>query len=62
MGFLLTIVYVVITIISPDQFGPEWANYHVLAYLAVIIVVTSLPDLMDVLNYRNLRSDPSQRY
>src|SRR4029077_4721697 len=56
MGFLLTIVYIVVTIISPDQFGPEWANYHALAYLAAIIVVVSLPDFLDMLSYRNIRS------
>jgi O-antigen ligase len=56
MGFILTIVYIVVTIISPDQFGPEWASYHALEYLAAIIVVVSLPDFLDMLSYRNLRS------
>jgi putative inorganic carbon (hco3(-)) transporter len=56
MGFLLTVAYVVLTIISPEQFGPEWANYHVLEYLAAMIVVASLPNFLDMLNYGNLRS------
>ena len=33
VGFVLTIVYIVVTIISPEQFGPEWATYHALTYL-----------------------------
>jgi putative inorganic carbon (hco3(-)) transporter len=56
MGFALTVVYVVLTIISPEQFGPEWVNYHALQYLAAMIVVASLPNFLDMLNYGNLRS------
>ncbi len=43
MGFILTAVYIVVTIISPEQFGPEWANYHALTYLAGITFLFSLP-------------------
>jgi O-antigen ligase len=45
MGFALTILYLVVTIISPEQFGPEWGGYHVLTYLAGITVLASLPSL-----------------
>src|ERR1700687_3222176 len=45
MGFVLTILYIVATIISPDQFGKEWASYHALAYLAGITVLASLPSM-----------------
>jgi O-antigen ligase len=43
MGFALTVVYIVLTIISPEQFGPEWENYHVLQYLALATLFASLP-------------------
>src|ERR1700675_643458 len=46
MGFALTVVYIVLTIISPEQFGPEWAHYHALQYLAGIIFVVSLPNIL----------------
>jgi O-antigen ligase len=45
MGFAFTILYIVVTIISPEQFGKEWANYHALTYLAAITVVASLPSM-----------------
>lgn len=45
MGFVLTIVYIVATIISPDQFGKDWASYHALTYLAGITVLASLPSM-----------------
>jgi len=45
MGFILTIIYIIVTIISPDQFGKEWASYHALAYLAGITVLASLPSM-----------------
>jgi O-antigen ligase len=45
MGFALTLLYIVATIISPEQFGKEWANYHVLTYLACFTVVASLPSI-----------------
>jgi O-antigen ligase len=47
MGFALTIIYVVVTIISPEQFGKEWASYHAMMYLAGITFVASLPNLAD---------------
>ena len=43
LGFALTVVYIVVTIISPEQFGPEWANYHALMYLAGLTFLFSLP-------------------
>jgi len=45
MGFAFTILYIVVTIISPEQFGQEWASYHVLMYLAGITALASLPSL-----------------
>src|ERR1700680_301622 len=33
MGLILTVVFVFLTIISPDQFGIEWASYHSLTFL-----------------------------
>src|SRR6202795_1136380 len=45
MGFALTIVYIVATIISPEQFGTEWANYHAVTYLAGITALASLPSM-----------------
>jgi O-antigen ligase len=47
MGFILTIVYIAATIISPDQFGKEWASYHALTCLAVITALVSLPSMTD---------------
>jgi O-antigen ligase len=45
MGFALTIFYIVFTIISPEQFGKEWASYHVMTYLAAITALASLPNM-----------------
>src|SRR5271155_3357382 len=45
MGFALTILYIVVTIISPEQFGKEWASYHVVTYLAGITALASLPSM-----------------
>jgi O-antigen ligase len=45
MGFVLTIVYIVATIISPEQLGKEWASYHVVTYLAGITALVSLPTM-----------------
>jgi putative inorganic carbon (hco3(-)) transporter len=46
MGFVFSVLYIVITIISPEQFGPDWANYHFLLYLAGITALTSLPSIL----------------
>lgn len=43
MGFVLTIIYVVLTILSPEQFGSDLASLHVLEILAAAIVLVSLP-------------------
>jgi putative inorganic carbon (HCO3(-)) transporter len=53
VGFALTVLYVVVTIISPEQFGPEWAKYHALMFLAVITFLFSVPS---ILTNRQLRS------
>jgi putative inorganic carbon (HCO3(-)) transporter len=45
MGFAFTVVYIVFTIVSPEQFGQEWASYHVLMYLAGITALASLPSM-----------------
>jgi hypothetical protein len=45
MGFAFTILYIAATIISPEQFGKEWASYHVMTYLAGITALASLPSL-----------------
>lgn len=45
MGFALTVVYIVVTIISPEQFGKEWASYHAVTYLAGITTLASLPSM-----------------
>jgi hypothetical protein len=45
MGFVLTIVYIVVTIISPEQFGKEWASYHAVTYLAGLTALASLPSM-----------------
>jgi putative inorganic carbon (hco3(-)) transporter len=42
-GFVLTVIFVFVTIISPDQFGKEWSNYHALTYLGGAIFLFSLP-------------------
>ncbi len=46
MGFILTALYIAVTIISPEQFGPEWANYHALTYLAGITFLFSMPTII----------------
>ncbi len=53
MAFVLTVIYIVLTIISPEQFGPEWASYHVLRYLAAIIFLFSLPGISKNVNFRS---------
>jgi len=55
MGFVFTVVYIILTIISPEQFGPAWAHYHALEYLAGIVIFASLPN---VLNGHYLKSSP----
>lgn len=49
MGFVLTLIYVVLTIIGPEQFGPAWASYHAFAYLAIITTLVSLPNILTYL-------------
>lgn len=38
-------MYIIVTIISPEQFGPEWATYHALSYLAGITFLFSLASI-----------------
>jgi O-antigen ligase len=45
MGFAFTVAYIVATIISPEQFGKEWASYHAVTYLAGITALASLPSM-----------------
>jgi hypothetical protein len=45
MGFALTILYIVATIISLEQFGKEWASYHAMTYLAGMTALASLPSM-----------------
>ena len=45
MGLALTILYIVATIISPEQFGKEWASYHAMTYLAALTALASLPSM-----------------
>jgi len=45
MGFALTVVYIVVTILSPEQFGKDWASNHAMAYLAGITALVSLPSM-----------------
>lgn len=52
MGFALTILYVVLTIISPGQFGLEFASYHPMFYLAAFATVASLPGIFTRLDSR----------
>jgi putative inorganic carbon (HCO3(-)) transporter len=44
-AFVLTVIFVFATIISPGQFGPEWANYHVLTCLGALTCLLSMPGL-----------------
>jgi O-antigen ligase len=53
MGFALTTLYVVLTIIGLEQFGPESAGLHVLQYLAALTALASIPNILD---YSSLRS------
>jgi putative inorganic carbon (HCO3(-)) transporter len=53
MGLLLTIVYIVLTIISPTQFGTQWADYHALVYLAVVTALFSLPNVVSCSSLRS---------
>jgi putative inorganic carbon (HCO3(-)) transporter len=47
MGFILTLIYVFLTIVSPDQFGEKVADYHLLAYLAGAAFLFSVPEIIN---------------
>jgi O-antigen ligase len=51
MGFALTLVYIIVTIVSPEQFGSALANLHLLEYLGVLTALASVPN---VLAHRNI--------
>jgi putative inorganic carbon (hco3(-)) transporter len=53
MGFVFTVVYIILTIISPEQFGHVFASYRPLLYLAGVTAFTSLPA---ILTQSNLKS------
>jgi putative inorganic carbon (hco3(-)) transporter len=53
VGFALTVFYIVMTIISTEQFGPAWAHYHVLRYLAAVIFLLSLPNIFNNVQLRS---------
>ena len=55
MGFVLTIIYIVVTIISPEQFGKDWATYHALMYLAGITFLASLPSLAESRYWKSIQ-------
>ena len=52
VGLLLTIAFVFLTIVSPEQFGNEWANYHSLTILGSIIFLISLRGIYTALCFR----------
>ena len=54
-AFVLTVVYVFITIISPEQFGEEWATYHALTYLGGVIFLFSLSVIFTNVYFRPSR-------
>ena len=47
MGFALTVCYVILTVISPDQFGPWVNDFHPMLFLAGVISIVSLPAFLD---------------
>jgi O-antigen ligase len=53
VGLILTVFYVFVTIISPEQFGNEWANYHSLTFLGGVIFLISLPGLFTKVHFRS---------
>src|SRR5712671_1053653 len=55
MGFVLTIIYIVVTIISPEQLGTDWATYHALMYLAGLTFLASLPSLAETRYWKSIQ-------
>jgi putative inorganic carbon (HCO3(-)) transporter len=53
MGFALTLFYIALAIISPDQFGPAFAGVHPMIYLAAITALASLPEMFTRTNWRS---------
>jgi O-antigen ligase len=52
MGFALTVVYIMVTIISPEQFGKEWASYHAVMFLSGITALASLSNMTTYSNWK----------
>src|ERR1700728_1853911 len=50
-GLILTVVFVFLTIVSPEQFGREWEHYHVLTILGGVILLCSFPVILNILFY-----------
>jgi putative inorganic carbon (HCO3(-)) transporter len=46
VAFVLTLVYLILTIVSPLQLGKVFADYHPMIYLAGITAVASFPCMM----------------
>jgi putative inorganic carbon (hco3(-)) transporter len=46
MGFILTLLYVFLTIISPDQLGDKMADVHVLELLGLATFLFSIPEVI----------------
>jgi O-antigen ligase len=53
MGFALTLIYIVLTLVSPSQFGQAFADYHLMAYLAGIAILASFSSILDNIRYRS---------
>ena len=47
MGFILTVLYIVATILSPEQLGSAAAGYHPLLFLAGATFLASLPEILN---------------
>lgn len=46
MGFALTVLYTVLAIFSPDQFGRAWSSVHLLTGVGVLALLLSLPTML----------------
>src|SRR5271170_5315364 len=53
LAFALTAVYTFATIISPEQFGNGWEDYHALTILGGLILLLSLPGIFTNVRLRS---------
>jgi O-antigen ligase len=53
LAFALTAVYTFATIISPEQFGNGWEDYHALTILGGLILLLSLPGILTNIRLRS---------